>query len=100
MFYHVEYIAGFPGYKNLAPMKEEEFKKTSLIAGLITQVLCTEPAPGEKDALHAWAQENTDNKILLDDLTDVEKLNQQLIDYQKFEKTIKLARIHQRLFGK
>ena len=81
-------------------MKEEQFIKISQIAGLITQVLCAEPAAGETEVLNSWARENTDNKLLLDDLTDVNKLHQQLIDYQKFKKTIKLTRIHQRLFGR
>jgi hypothetical protein len=80
-------------------MNEEQIIKASLIAGLITRILCSEPAAGELETLNNWAQEHTDNRLLVEELTDQDKLNQQLIDFQKFKAAIKLEKIKQRLFG-
>lgn len=81
-------------------MKEEQIIKASLMAGLITRTLCTKPTTLERETLNAWTQENADNKLLVEELTDLNKLNQQLVNFKKFKSVIRLEKINQRLFGK
>jgi hypothetical protein len=81
-------------------MKEEQIIKASLMAGLITRTLCTKPTTWETETLNAWTQEHADNKLLVEELTDLTKLNQQLVDFKKFKSVIGLEKINQRLFGK
>ena len=80
-------------------MKEEQIIKASLMAGLITRRLYTQPTDLEADTLNAWAQEHTDNKLLVDELADPNKLDQQLTSFYKFRAVIRLKKINQRLFG-
>jgi hypothetical protein len=80
-------------------MKEEQILLASVVAGLIARMLCTDVAIEETQALQAWAKELTDNQQLIEELTDADKLNLQVIDFSRFNKQDKLNRIQQRLFG-
>lgn len=84
---------------NIHPMKEEQIIKASLMAGLITRRLYTQSTTWETDTLNAWTQEHADNKSLVDELTDPNKLDQQLNSFNKFKAVIRLKKINQRLFG-
>lgn len=80
-------------------MKEEQITKASLLAALITRTLCTNPTALETATLNAWTQEHADNESLVNELTDPDKLYQQLVDFRKFKAVTRLERINQRLFG-
>jgi hypothetical protein len=80
-------------------MKEEQILLASVIAGLIARMLCKDVAIEESQALQAWAKELTDNQQLIEELTDPDKLDLQVIDFHRFNKQNKLNRIQQRLFG-
>jgi hypothetical protein len=80
-------------------MKEEQITKASLLAGLITRALCTGTTASETATLQAWTLEQAENKLLVDELTDPDKLYQQLINFRKFKTVTGLKKINQRLFG-
>lgn len=80
-------------------MEEEQISKAFLIAGLITRSLCTDPATWETAILTTWREEQADNKVLANELTDPDKLYGQLIHLQKFSPRLKLKKINQRIFG-
>jgi|GEM_PF-1315502 len=80
-------------------MKEEQIIKASLLAGLISRALCTSITPSETAVLQAWIQEGAENKLLADELTDPDKLHQQLMNYRKFKAVAGFEKISLRLFG-
>ncbi|AXY75690.1 hypothetical protein D3H65_17645 [Paraflavitalea soli] len=80
-------------------MKEEQIAKASLLAGLITRTLCTSTTASESSTLHAWTLEEVENKLLVDELTDPDKLHEQLINFRKFKAVAGLEKINLRLFG-
>lgn len=80
-------------------MKEEQIIKVSFLAGLITRTLCTGTNDSEKATLHAWTMEHAENKLLVDELSDPDKLHQQLINFRKFKTVTGLEKINRRLFG-
>jgi len=80
-------------------MKEEQLLIAFIIAGLIAGMLCTGLSPEESMALRAWAQELRDNQLLVNDLTDYDSLNVQIIDFHKYNKAAAYDRLQQRIFG-
>lgn len=80
-------------------MEEKKISKAFLIAGLITRYLCTNRATWETEILTTWTEEEADNKVLADELTDLDKLYGQLIHLQKFSPKLRLKKINERLFG-
>jgi hypothetical protein len=80
-------------------MKEEQIVKASLMAGLITRTIHTQPTLWESETLVAWTQEHPDNQLLLEELTDPDSLNQLLHDFYKYKQVIRLKKINQRIFG-
>lgn len=80
-------------------MKEEQITKASFLAGLISRALCTGTSASETATLQAWTLEHAENKLLVDELTDPDKLYQQLINFRKFKTVTGLEKINRRLFG-
>lgn len=79
-------------------MKEKQITKASQMAGLIARTLCTHLTDEEAATLKTWTAEHPDNQLLLDELSDPDKLYQQLIHFKKFQAVTRLARLNQRLF--
>lgn len=80
-------------------MEEKQISKAFLIAGLITRSLYTDPVTWETEILTTWTEEEADNKVLADELTDLNKLYSQLSHLQKFSPRPKLKKISERIFG-
>jgi hypothetical protein len=80
-------------------MKEEQLLMASIIAGLIARMLCTGLSVEESQLLQAWTKESPDNQQLIDDLSDPEVMNLQIIDFNKFNKTERLEKLRKRLPG-
>jgi hypothetical protein len=80
-------------------MKEKQIIKASLVAGIITRALCTGTTPSETATLHTWMLEGAENRHLIDELSDPDKLHQQLINFRKFKAVKGLEKISLRLFG-
>lgn len=80
-------------------MKEEQIVKASLMAGLITRTIDTQPSTRESDTLIAWIEEHPDNQLLMEELTDPDRLDQLLHDFYKFKPVMRLKKINQRIFG-
>jgi hypothetical protein len=68
-------------------MKEEQLLTASIVAGLIARMLCTDLSPEESQFLQEWTKESPDNQHMVNDLSNVETLNQQIIDFNKYNKT-------------
>lgn len=80
-------------------MKEEQIVKASLMAGLITRTIHTQPSTRESDTLIAWIEEHPDNQLLIEELTDPDRLDQLLHDFYKFKSVMRLKKINQQIFG-
>ncbi len=80
-------------------MKEEQIVKASLMAELITRTIHTQPSTRESDTLIDWIEEHPDNQLLMEELTDPDRLDQLLHDFYKFKPVMRLKKINQQIFG-
>lgn len=80
-------------------MKEKQVKKAFLRARLIAQALCTDLTEAEMADLQAWAATHPDHQLLLEDLSDSDRLYDMLVHFRKYQAAQKLEKINQRLFG-
>ena len=77
-------------------MKEEQLLTAFIVADLVARTLCTDLSPEESLYLQEWTRESPENQQVLNDLSDVEMLNQQIMDFNKYNKAECLAKIRKR----